>query len=209
MPDTRIQIGPADIGRKLTLDEFREAEEAPGYLYELVRGVLDVTEIPPDSHGQIVDNLHEMLSAYRGRNPGIILRIGHGSDIRLIIPILESDRHPDLGVVFHDDPRDERGRSRPSLVVEVVSPGKRARKRDYEEKLEEYLAFGVREYWIVDPEHERITVFMRQTLAETATWSANVFEGDLTIVSGVLPGFEGTVDRVWEHIGPETEGGAS
>ena len=58
MATTRIQIGPADHGRRLTLDEFREAEEEPGYRYELARGVLEVTEVPNDPHGQIVDNLH-------------------------------------------------------------------------------------------------------------------------------------------------------
>ncbi len=209
MPATKIQIGPADIGRTMTLDEFREAEEAPGYLYELARGVLDVVEIPGDSHGQIVDNLHEAIAEYRRLHPGLILRIGHGSDIRLIIPVLDSDRHPDLGIVFQDDARDARGRRRPSLVVEVVSPGRKARKRDYEEKLEEYLAFGVREYWIVDPEHEQVTVYVRQTTVEAPSWAANAYQGDKLIVSPLLPHFEGTVDRLWENVGPEGDGPTS
>ena len=76
MATTRIRIGPADHGRRLTLDEFREAEEEPGYRYELARGVLEVTEVRRRPHGQIVDNLHESVSRYRRRHPGLIRRVG-------------------------------------------------------------------------------------------------------------------------------------
>jgi len=38
----------------------------------------------------------------------------------------------------------------PTIVVEFVSEGKRNRLRDYHEKRAEYLAAGVREYWIID-----------------------------------------------------------
>ena len=48
MATTTIRIGPADHGRTMTLEEFREADEEPGYRYELARGVLEVTEVPND-----------------------------------------------------------------------------------------------------------------------------------------------------------------
>ena len=112
MATVNLRIGPADNGRRMTLEEFREAEEQPGHLYELARGVLEVTEVPGDDQGQIVDNLHEAISDYNRKHPGLIRRIGHGSDIRLIIPELESDRHPDLAVVFRNFTRMYRDRQR-------------------------------------------------------------------------------------------------
>jgi len=142
MATVNLRIVPADNGRRMTLEEFREAEEQPGHLYELARGVLDVTKVPGDDQGQIVDNLHEAISDYNRKHPGLIRRIGHGSDIRLIIPELESDRHPDLAVVFRNFTRMYRDRQRPDLVVEIVSHGRRAKQRDYEEKREEYLEWG-------------------------------------------------------------------
>jgi hypothetical protein len=45
------RIGPADSGRLMTLDEFREAEVEGGYRYELARRILEVSEVPSDPHG--------------------------------------------------------------------------------------------------------------------------------------------------------------
>ncbi len=56
--------------------------------------------------------------------PDTIHRIGHGSEVRLLIPELESGRHPDVAVAFRGAPRNARGHLMPALVVEVVSPGK-------------------------------------------------------------------------------------
>jgi hypothetical protein len=38
---TPVRIGPADNGRRMTLQEFFKAEEAQGYCYELARGALE------------------------------------------------------------------------------------------------------------------------------------------------------------------------
>ena len=207
MATTRIQIGPADHGRRMSLEEFLEAEEEPGYRYELARGVLEVTEVPNDAHGKIVDNLREALSVYRRAHPRLFLRIGHAGEVRLIIPGLGSDRNPDMAVVFHDAPVDDRGRRVPALAVEVVSPGASARRRDYEEKREEYLAFGLREYWIVDPKDRAVTVLSCDETANS-TWSERVVRGDEPIVSSLLPGFAGTVAELWVDVEPE-QGGAA
>ena len=63
-----------------------------------------------------------------------------------------SGRNPDVAVILRNTPKDRRGRRPPALVMEVVSEGSEAHERDYVTKCEEYLAFGIREYWIIDPE---------------------------------------------------------
>lgn len=66
---------------------------------------------------------------------------------------------PDLVIIC--DPGKSDGRrinGAPDLVVEVVSPS--SRKRDYLIKLNKYWAAGVREYWIIDPEQEKISVYL-------------------------------------------------
>ncbi|MEB3233703.1 MAG: Uma2 family endonuclease [Leptolyngbyaceae bacterium] len=46
----------------------------------------------------------------------------------------------------------------PLLVIEVVSPGKVNRDRDYRYKRSEYGTRGIPEYWIVDPEQQQILI---------------------------------------------------
>lgn len=107
MATVRTRIGPADNGRKMTLEEFWDAEGQPGYLYELARGVLEVTQVPGEPHYQVVHNLHEMLSEHGRLHPRLILRIGRGSDVQYIIPELDTDRNPGLAVVFREIPTRE------------------------------------------------------------------------------------------------------
>ena len=108
-----LRIGPADHGRMMTLEEFREAEELDGYRYELARGVLEVTEVPNDPHGVVVCNLYRAVSRYDQQHPGVILRYGGGNEFRFWLPHMISSRHPDLGVVLLGAPKDWRGRRVP------------------------------------------------------------------------------------------------
>ena len=62
MATIATRIGPADHGRRMTIDEFLGAEEEPGYRYELARGVVEVTEVPNDPHGQVVSNLYRIAA---------------------------------------------------------------------------------------------------------------------------------------------------
>lgn len=46
----------------------------------------------------------------------------------------------------------------PDFVVEILSPS--TRKKDVTVKLRKYIGAGVREYWIVDPDTERVFVYL-------------------------------------------------
>jgi Uma2 family endonuclease len=52
----------------------------------------------------------------------------------------------------------------PRMVVEVASPGKRNRERDYQNKLAQYQEIGVEEYWIIDPEAQKVTVLHLESM---------------------------------------------
>jgi Uma2 family endonuclease len=191
---TPLRIGLADRGRRMTLDEYLEAEVEEGHRYELARGVLEVTQVPNDPHFQVVTNLYLAIALYHRTYPGIILRFGGGSELQLVIPQMVSGRNPDLGVVLRGSPKDSRGRRIPALVAEVVSRG--SIERDDVTKREEYLAYGLQEYWIVDPLKRQVTVLTRRGDA----WSEAVFRDDQVIVSLVLPGFASTVAELWIDV---------
>jgi Uma2 family endonuclease len=203
---TPLRIGPTDHGRQMTLQEFLEAEEEEGYRYELARGVLEVTEVPNDPHGVTVSNLYIGVARYHLDHPGRIYRFGGGNEFRFWLPGMVSGRNPDLGVVLRGAPKDFRGRRFPSLAAEVVSRG--SIHRDYVEKREEYLAYGLLEYWIVDPIKRQVTVLTRRG----DLWDEQVVRDDQVIPSLVLPGFLTTVNELWPTIEEDEEapeGGAN
>lgn len=199
MATVGLRLGPADHGRRMTLAEFQEADAEEGYRYELSRGVLEVTEVPNDPHGQVVSNCQGLLHHYHRQHPGLIQRIGGGGEFRLYIPEFASGRNPDVAVVLVGTPKNERGRRPPSLVAEVVS--KRGEVRDYQEKREEYWAFGVREYWIIDPAARRVLLLNRRE-GEQA-WTERELQGSDVIASELLPGFAGTVAELWQNLDGE------
>ena len=87
----QLRIGPADHGRALTLEEFRDAEEEEGYRFELGRGVLEVTEVPSSPHRRVVSNLYRAIGRFDQEHRGLVECFGGGSRM----PAL--DRDTDLG----------------------------------------------------------------------------------------------------------------
>jgi Uma2 family endonuclease len=190
---TPLRISPSDHGRRMTLEEFMAAEVEEGYRYELARGVLEVSEVPDDPHGVIIWKLLFALAIYDREHPGVIYRAGGGNEFRLWLPVMVSGRNPDVAVALWETPRDLRGRRPPSLAFEVVSEGSDAHERDYVAKRAEYLAYGLREYWIVDPETETVTVLVRDGDA----WVERVYRGGEQATGIVLAGFTVRVSDLW------------
>lgn len=85
---------PAEHESRMTLDEFIEAEFRDGWLYELARGAV-VTEVPGIHHGRIVDRITELSVLDNVAHRGIIHDRAAGSDCRLRLTGMQSDRHPD------------------------------------------------------------------------------------------------------------------
>lgn len=193
-----LRIGPADNGRRMTLEEFRRAEEEEGYRYELGGGILEVTEIPLEPHGRVVSNLYRAIARYDFDHPGVIQQFGGGTEYQLWMPGVVSGRNPDLGVTLEGTPMTERRRAQPNLVAEVVS--RRSRKRDYVTKRREYLTYPtVQEYWIVDPRDRRVMVLVRQG----DDWAEVVVEGEAVIPSVVLPGLACRANDLWVGVAGE------
>jgi Uma2 family endonuclease len=68
------------------------------------------------------------------------------------------------------------------VALEIVSPGKEDRQRDYEDKRIDYARAGILEYWIVDPQENQVTVLV---LRDGAYVEHGVFRaGDMA--SGIL-----------------------
>src|SRR5262249_15807747 len=160
MAQTGARAGPAGHGRRGSRDEFDRAEGQDGHLYELGRGVIVVSDVPSPRHLVQVLAIREQLSEYRRSNPGRVAVIAGSGECKILIADLESERHPDVAVYRTPPPDEDVWRSWiPEIVIEVISPG--SEQRDYVEKREEYLRFGVQEYWVVDADRREVLVLRR------------------------------------------------
>lgn len=86
---------------------------------------------------------------------------------------------PDISLICDKNKLTDRGCSgAPDFVIEIVSPS--SRRLDYSTKMTLYSESGVREYWIVDPEKSRTTVYRFEEDAAPV-----IFTFDQDIVVGI------------------------
>jgi Uma2 family endonuclease len=181
-------------GRPLSVAEWAALpEDEPG---ELVDGRLVEEEMPDLGHEVVVSWLVRLLGSWLRPRGGIVvgseLKLGLASgrgrkaDVAAYLP-----GHPPL-------PRHGAVRIPPDLLVEVVSPTSEDRHRDRIDKRADYAAFGVRWYWLVDPEAKNIEVLER---AGDAGYTAALTASAGTISH--VPGCEGLVldlDALWAEL---------
>lgn len=193
LPDLQpLCLGPDSSGALLTAAEFDAAEFEEGWRYELIHGVFVVSPAALRTERDPNEELGRWLRNYQEAHPrGAALDATFYEEM-VISP---TERRRADRVIYAGLGRPPREAETPSIVVEFVSAGKRNLIRDYEEKRDEYLALGVREYWIIDRFARRLTVY-RQT--DTGSVKLVVGEGDV-YTTPLLPGFELPLDRLLER----------
>ena len=138
-------------------------------------------ELPGRKHQQLLLSLSRSIADYIDSN--------HGScevDIAPFAVFLNADDknyvEPDISVVCDPNKLNDKGCvGAPDWIIEIVSPG--SRHMDYFTKLFKYRTAGVREYWIIDPDKDRVTVYnFEADSMEEYSFSDN-------IPSGIYPGF--------------------
>ena len=125
-------------------------------LVELIDGSLEVLPMPKTAHQLIVAFLYDLLRTFvTERDLGTVFFAGLPVRLRH-----KNIREPDIVFVSTDHLNriGEDCSEGADLVMEVVSPDAGASKRDYIEKRKDYAEAGIPEYWIVDPQTQRITV---------------------------------------------------
>ncbi len=152
---------------------------------ELVAGRLEVLPMPTWLHQLIVEFLHAALKSWLQAN-GVGGRVLFAPLPLRLFP--GTIREPDLLYVAPENlPENPRGYPvRADFVIEVVSAGDEARRRDYEEKRSDYAQAGIAEYWIVDPERRVIEVL---GLADGAYKSLGSFREGQTARGRYFAGF--------------------
>ena len=124
-------------------------------LVEFSQGFLEVLPMPTTSHQLLVVYLYGLLWQYIiGRDLGTVLvaplrvRLGRGKFREPDIVFMLKEHAGRIGEDFWTGT---------DLVMEVVNGEDEDRSRDLVTKRREYARAGIGEYWIVDPQEERIT----------------------------------------------------
>ncbi len=159
-------------GRKYTADEFFSATpKNDSESFELLNGEIVNLASPSTLHQRTVKKVCFEFEKFIQRGKGSCETFMAPFDVKLDSYNVVQ---PDILIVCDPSKLDsKRCNGAPDLVVEVVSENST---RDYSIKLDLYKKSGVREYWIIDPNVERILVytFGSVTNAEIRTFDMNV-----------------------------------
>ncbi len=140
--------GSYTIADYLALPDYQRAELIDGVIYDLAA---------PSTVHQIIAG--EIFFAIRD-----FIKKRKGDCIPFLSPIdvqLDCDNRtivqPDVMIICDRDKIHKRILGAPDFVVEVLSPA--TREKDFLIKSAKYQRAGVKEYWLVDPDEKKITVF--------------------------------------------------
>lgn len=157
MPPVATTAPDADL-RLWTADEFLDWLE-PGVKAELIDGHKQMHSPASLRHARLLNFLHPLLSLY-------IESHKLGEVHREFVAVRLTTRNvflPDLAYFTNEQVsrlHPTYAPFAPTFVVEVLSPA--SLERDLLEKFPKYEEHGVKEYWILDPEHLRHRFFRRR-----------------------------------------------
>ena len=149
---------------------------------EFINGEVILHSPAREKHLAVRDHLSDLLRAYvRTRN----LELVRGEKALCVFP--RNDYEPDVCFFGLEKARqitpDLLRFPIPDFIAEVLSPS--TEDKDRGEKLQDYAAHGVREYWIIDPDAE----ILEQYLAHESGYRLALKSGSGEVCSVVIPDF--------------------
>ena len=148
MPAMQPQSESITLAQYEALPEESRVEVFDGIVYDMAS--------PSQIHQTILTELLVSLRNYIRKKNGNCSVFPAPFDVKLSDDPLTIVQ-PDLMVICDKDKLDtKRCNGAPDFIIEIVSPSNPA--DDYIRKLYYYKNYGVREYWIVDPQRKSVTV---------------------------------------------------
>ncbi|HHY57782.1 MAG TPA: Uma2 family endonuclease [Chloroflexi bacterium] len=159
---------------------------------EFINGEVIVQSPVKLRHSLASYNLAMLLGAYVRRR-----KLGLVAHEKLLIALTRNDYEPDVCFFAADKAAtfqpDQMIFPAPDFVAEVLSPSTEAIDRGV--KFEDYAAHGITEYWIIDPDNERIEQYLLEGEAYTLA-----FKADSGVVRcRAVPGFVAPVRAVFDE----------
>ncbi len=156
------------VNYEYTIDDIYALPE--GQRAELIEGQMYMMATPSRKHQKVSSYLHNEIYNFIK---------DHNGDCEVYAApfavFLNADNktyvEPDISVICDKDKLNDKGcNGAPDCIIEIVSPT--SRQMDYYKKLFQYRMANVKEYWVVDPDKEIITVYnFEQDIMEEYTFS--------------------------------------
>ena len=177
---------PEPGGSRLTYDDFVLFPD-DGMRHEIIDGEHYATPCPVTRHQLLVGRLHFEIEFFLRQHPGTGMVFLAPFDVIFTKwDVVE----PDLLFIAQDQAdilTDKNVQGPPALVIEVLSPG--TRRVDEHVKLRLFDRGGVREYWLVDPGLDSVTVFHRQPDGSFPKVAQPTSEGHDVLTTPLMTGF--------------------
>jgi Uma2 family endonuclease len=181
----------ADQGR-YTLEEYLALEQEAPFKSEFVDGQLFAMAGATDNHNIINTNIITVLrTAARGSKCRVM-----ASDMKVLIQERpQIGYYPDIVVTCDETDREKLFRTRPCLVVEVLSDSTKRIDRN-EKKLHYQRISSIKMYLIVDQNLKRVEVCRR---SEDGTWQAETLENE-GLIELECPNTTLTLEQIYEDV---------
>lgn len=176
---------PFEEGKRYTYSDYctwEDFSDGKCIRYELIDGIPTVMDGPNRRHQEISGELFAQLHTFLKGKPCKVYAAPF--DVRLNADGADDTVvQPDIIVICdHSILTDAGASGSPDMVVEILSPG--TAQRDRLIKLRLYERYGIREYWIAEPDTGILTVY---TLKD-GKYSLEVYDGASTVPVSVLEG---------------------
>ena len=193
---TQPTISFSPLLRRYTLEEFWALPEPEGRAhYDLIGGYLFMVPPPDPPHGDVGSRLTNSVVLFLAAR-GLPGNIYHP---REAIWIDGTYVEPDMMYVSHEL-RARMGDRRTSadIVFEYLSPS--TANYDRTTKADTYLALGVRELWLVDPETVTVEVRNPAERGGVLVWEVRRYAAGEWAESEVLKGWRVSVDKLFAGL---------
>jgi Uma2 family endonuclease len=178
--------------RKLTYEDYVLFPD-DGKRHEIIDGEHFVTPSPYWRHQYVSVKLSNRMGPFVEKH-----RLGDFSYAPVDVLLSPNDvLVPDLLFISNERREilnEKNVQGAPDLVVEILSES--TKRRDKGIKYQRYEHFGVREYWLVDPDRRTLTVYRRK--GDGLRLTAELGVGD-TLETPLLPGLEIALSEVFDY----------
>ena len=175
---------------KFTYKDYKSLPESETNRYELIEGELIMVPSPNIYHQRVSRRLEFLLEDFVEKN-----KLGEIFDAPCDVHLGDNVVQPDILFVskehFYVIVKEEI-KGAPDLVIEILSPATAERDRTIKRTL--YARYGVREYWIVDPEKKTVEVL---TLKKEGYETFGIYKMQDTLTSPLLSGLSINLTKVF------------